>query len=298
MGNHWSFREEKMKKVSDIVLLTVGNIFCAAAIGMVALPLNISLGGTSGLGRILSALIPIRLSVWVMILNITLFALAFFMVGRKFAMKTLFSAIMFPVLLEVFSRFTVMTVLKDDLLLGSVIAGILLGTGGGLILRGNGSCGGLDIIAIILNEKFGFPTAFLVGLFDGIVMLGQFRGDNALMFIYGVVLIIACSMTMDRIVVAQKHEVKMMIFSPEYEKIRDVLLHEEDCGVSLLNGEGGYKGAALKVIVSVVPYEKVASCKEKVLKMDPRAFIVLENVQAAYSGNYHLRNPEDVLRQS
>lgn len=287
-----------MKKVSDIALLTVGNIFCAAAIGMVALPLNISLGGTSGLGRILSGLIPIRLSVWVMILNVILFSLAFFLVGKKFAMKTLFSAITFPVLLEVFSHVTVMSVLKDDLLLGSVLAGVLLGTGGGLILRGNGSCGGLDIIAIILNEKFGISTAFLVGLFDCIVMLGQFRGDNALMFIYGIVLIISCSITMDRIVVAQKHEVKMMIFTPEYEAVRDILLHEEDCGVSLLNGEGGYKGTAMKVIVSVVPYEKVASCKEKILQVDPKAFIVLENVQAAYSGNYHLRNPEDALKQS
>ncbi|MGM9977083.1 MAG: YitT family protein, partial [Bulleidia sp.] len=82
-----------MKKCTDLILLTVGNIFCAVAVGMVALPLSISLGGTSGLGRILNALIPIRLSVWVMILNVILFSFAYFMVGKKFASKTLFSAL-------------------------------------------------------------------------------------------------------------------------------------------------------------------------------------------------------------
>ena len=286
-----------MKKCTDLILLTVGNIFCAVAVGMVALPLSISLGGTSGLGRILNALIPIRLSVWVMILNVILFSLAYFMVGKKFASKTLFSALIFPVFLEIFSRFTFMSILKSDLLLGSVIAGVLLGTGGGLILRGNGSCGGLDIIAIILNKRFGLSTAFLVGLFDGLVMLGQFQSDNALSFVYGIVLIISCSLTMDRIVVAQKHEVKMMIFSLESEKIRQTLLHEEDCGLSVLHGESGYMNNPISVIVSVVPYEKVSSCKEAILKTDPRAFIVLENVQAAYSGNYKLRRPEDTIRK-
>lgn len=287
-----------MKKYTDLFLLIISNIFCAIAIGMVALPLSISLGGTSGLGRILNSLIPIRLSVWVMILNIILFSLAYFLVGKKFAMKTLFSAIVFPLFLELFSRFTFMTILKDDLLLGSVIAGVLLGTGGGLILRGNGSAGGLDIIAIILNQRFSLPTAFLVGLFDGIVMLGQFNVENALSFIYGIVLIMTCSVTMDRIVVAQKHEVKMMIFSLESEKIRETLLFEEDCGLSLLRGESGYQRNPFSVIVSIVPYEKVSACKEAVLNADPDAFIVLENVQAAYSGNYRLRRPEDILSQS
>ena len=101
---------------------------------------------------------------------------------------------------------------------------------------------------------------------------------------------------MDRIVVAQKHEVKMMIFSLESEKIRQTLLHEEDCGLSVLHGESGYMNNPISVIVSVVPYEKVSSCKEAILKTDPRAFIVLENVQAAYSGNYKLRRPEDTIK--
>ena len=79
-----------MTKCTDLILLTVGNIFCAVAVGMVALPLSISLGGTSGLGRILNALIPIRLSVWVMILNVVLFSFAYFMVGKKLLPKHCF----------------------------------------------------------------------------------------------------------------------------------------------------------------------------------------------------------------
>lgn len=296
MASAIDFFNSNMKKSGDLFLLMSGNVLCAIAIGMVALPLSISLGGTSGLAKVLNGVIPIRLSVWVMALNIILFSMAYFLVGKKFAMKTLFSAIVFPILLEVFSRFTWMSVLGNDLFLGSILAGALLGTGGGLILRGNGSCGGLDIIAIILNNRFGIPTAFLVGLFDCVVMLLQFEMSHALSFIYGIVLIFTCSMTMNRIVVAQKHEVKMMIFSQKHEEIRQKLLHQEDCGCSLLHGESGYERNPFSVIVSVVPYEKVRSCKETILETDANAFIVLEDVQAAYSGNYHLRRPDDMKR--
>lgn len=154
----------------------------------------------------------------------------------------------------------------------------------------------MDINAIILNNRFGIPTTFMVGLFDCVVMLMEFDATHALSFVYGAVMIFTCSATMNRIVVAQKQEVKIMIFSKKSESIRDRLLHEEDCGLSLLNGESGYERNPFNVIVCVVPMEKVRSCKEAVLNEDPDAFIVLENVQAAYSGNYFLRRPEDITK--
>lgn len=283
-----------MKKCLDFILIAAGNVLCAVSIGMLALPLSISLGGTSGLGKVLTKVLPIKLSMIVLALNMILFVLAYFCVGKKFAMKTLFSALVFPFLLEFFSRFTFMEILNNDMFLASVLAGALLGLGSGLILRGNGSSGGLDIIAIILNNRFAVPTAFLVGLFDCVVMLLQFDASHALSFVYGAVMIFTCSATMNRIVMAQKQEVKMLIFSRKSESIRDRLLHEEDCGLSLLKGESGYERNPFHVIVCIVPMEKVRSCKETVLSEDTDAFIVLESVQAAYSGNYFLRRPEDI----
>lgn len=285
---------KKMKKFGDFVLLLAGNILSAVSIGMLALPLSISLGGTSGLAKVISHVIPVSLSVLVFTLNMILFAIAFVFLGRKFAMKTLFSAVMFPLLLDVFSRFTFMSILQNDLFLASVLAGVLLGAGSGLILRGNGSSGGFDIIAVILNERFHIPAALVTGLFDTVIMLLQFDRSMALSFIYGAVMIFVCSATMNRIVVAQKQEVKMMIFSEKTEEIREKLLNEEDCGLSIVKGESGYARKKIAVLISVLSYDKVRSCKEAVLSADPNAFIVLENVQAAYSGNYYLRRPQDL----
>ena len=123
-----------MKQIKDTFFIVVGNMICSLGIGTIALRLGLSLGGVSGLAKVLHNVLPVSISILVLAVNLVLFALAYFFVGKKFAMNSFLSVILFPVFLEFAQSITVLDCLKEDLLLGTLIGGILLGSGSGLIL--------------------------------------------------------------------------------------------------------------------------------------------------------------------
>lgn len=282
-----------MKMIKDIFLIVIGNILSAIGIGTIALQQGISLGGVSGMAKVLNVVIPLPISILVWILNIILFVLAFIFIGKKFAMRTIISAMLFPVLLEVAQHITVLDVLKADPLLSSILGGVALGAGAGLILRGNASSGGFDILAVIANKYWNIKTATVIACCDTIALLFQVRPDNILYSIYGILMIFVTSTVINKIITKENNEVKMMVFSKHVKEIKDVLLNEQDCGLTLLHGETGFTNEMMDVIVTIMPLHKVQTCKAAILNTDKNAFIVIENVQAAYTGNYYLRKPED-----
>lgn len=283
-----------MKRFKDLIYLVIGNILCAIAIGTLALRLNISLGGVSGLAKVINSVIPLPISILVWIFNAILFLLGFFFVGKEFAMREIVSVFLFPIFLEIAQDISILDALSSDLFLGAILAGVILGVGSGLILRGNGASGGFDVIAVILEKYFDIKTAITIAICDTCVLCLQIQLDHILNSIYGIVMIFVTSTLINKIVTKGKNEVKMMVFSSKTDELREVLLQQEDCGVTCLKAESGYKQKDMSVLVSVMPYEKVQHCKKSILEIDPSAFLVLEDVQAAYSGNYKLRRPEDM----
>lgn len=198
-----------MKFIKDILLLIIGNILSAIAIGMIALAQGISVGGTSGLAKVLCTFIPLPLNVILWGINILLFLLALICIGKDFALKTIVSSIIFPLLLGIAMNIHVLDVLSADPLLSSILGGILLGTGGGLILRGNGSSGGFDILAVIANKYWSIKTSMVIAICDTCVLLFQINTKNILYSVYGIVMIIVTSMMINKIITKENNEVKM-----------------------------------------------------------------------------------------
>lgn len=282
-----------MKQIKSLGLLVIGNVLQAIAIAIV-LNLNISVGGVSGLGKVLTHILPISLTILLYIIYIILFVLSYLLLGKDNAMKMVISCLLFPLFLEYFQTIEYFQILQSDLLLASVISGTLLGIGAGLVLRGNGSGGSFDVLALIGNKYFKIPVAIINGICDVVVLLLQINVGNLLYSIYGIVVILVTNVMMNKILTKESNEVKMMIFSKKDNALKNVLLNTQDCGLTLLKAESGYMSNSMNVIVTIMPYSKVQSTKQIILDNDPEAFIVLENVQAAYTGNYRLRKPEDM----
>lgn len=281
-----------MKQVKSLGLLIIGNLLQAFAIAII-LNLNISVGGVSGLAKVLTCMIPISLTYVLYGIYIILFLLALFLLGKETAMKMVISCLIFPIFLECFVKIEYINVLQSDLLLASIISGTLLGIGAGLVLISNGSGGSFDVIAMIMDKYFNVPIAIVNGLCDACVLLLQIDTSHLLNSIYGILVILATNIMINKMITKGNNEVKMMIFSKKALELKELLLNNEDCGLTLLKAESGYQSNTMHVIVSVMPYNKVQACKQEILLHDPEAFIVLENVQAAYTGKYRLRKPED-----
>ena len=268
-----------MEKLRSYLIISLGTALTAAAFGLIVLPQNFAAGGITGLSVLISRVLPLPVPVLVFVINAGLFLLGWACVGRDFAFKTLLVSLLFPMLLELFQRMALLAELGTDPLLSSLLAGGMLGFGTGLVLLGNGSCGGFDILGVVLNKKLGVPVSVVMFLCDSTVILAQALSGGVLKAAYGVLVILVSSFTLNRVLTNGKEEGQMLIFSQKFEEIRGILLEDQDVGLTFLNGETGYLRRPIKVIVTVMPHSKIENVKKAVYAIDPTAFLLLNSTR-------------------
>lgn len=276
------------EKFRSYLLIALGTALTAGAFGLIVLPQRMAAGGITGLSVLLSRVLPLPVAAIVFVLNAGLFLLGWACAGREFAFKTLLVSLLFPVLLELFQRMDILTALCTDPLLSSLLAGGMLGFGTGLVLLGNGSCGGFDILGVVLNKKLGLPVSLVMFLCDSTVLISQALTVGVLNTVYGVLVILVCSFTINRVLTNGKEEGQMLIFSQKYEEIRRALLEDQDVGLTFLNGETGYQRRPIKVIVTVMPHSKIENVKKAVYGIDPTAFLLLNSTRYVGGKGYTL----------
>ena len=276
------------EKFRSYLLIALGTALTAGAFGLIVLPQRMAAGGITGLSVLLSRVLPLPVAAIVLVLNAGLFLLGWACAGREFAFRTLLVSLLFPVLLELFQRMDILAALCTDPLLSSLLAGGMLGFGTGLVLLGNGSCGGFDILGVVLNKKLGLPVSLVMFLCDSTVLVSQALTVGVLNTVYGVLVILVCSFTLNRVLTNGKEEGQMLIFSQKYEEIRRALLEDQDVGLTFLNGETGYQRRPIKVIVTVMPHSKIENVKKAVYGIDPTAFLLLNSTRYVGGKGYTL----------
>ncbi len=267
--------KEKIKAFGMIIL---GNLLLAFALSTLVIENNIIAGGVTGIGIVFNHFTAVDISVVVAMINVILFAIGFLFVGKAFVMKTLISSIVFPIFLNFFENTAALHHYCTDPLLASVLGGSIMGIGVGLVLKAGASTGGLDVISVILNNKFKIPVFITLNLFDLMVLSSQISFSDTMKILYGIVVIIMTTYMVDKTLTSGKNMVQVSIISDQYEEIKQVILKQIDAGVTLLHSENGYSGSQTKMVVSIVSTKKLENLKSVVLQLDQKAFITVSSV--------------------
>lgn len=280
-------REKYLRPLVAAIEMLIGTALTSAAFGLIIVPRGFAAGGITGFSRIIVNMIHIPLSAMVFIINMSLLILGLVFIGKKFIAKTISISILFPVMLEVFSHHALNSIAQDTMLC-TIVAGVMLGVGSGLILRSGASSGGFDILAVILNKKYNIPVAIVMNICDAAVILMQSLNQPLIQTIYGVIVITISAVIVGRIVTMGAGESQILVFSEHHAEIRDALLNELDVGMTSFIAETGYDQKQIKVIVSVVPFQKVVSIKRAILDVDPTAFVVIGEIHSVLGRGYTL----------
>ncbi|MBQ5782529.1 MAG: YitT family protein [Oscillospiraceae bacterium] len=274
------------KNIRSYLLVALGSSLTACAFGIFVLPMGFAAGGVTGFAVLLQKIVPIPVSTLVLIVNLTLFLLGWIFVGRDFVLKTLMTSLIFPFVLEISGRVTIFSELYTDSLMCSLFAGAVLGLGCGLILLGNGSGGGFDIVAVILNKKIGVPVSVVMYICDFVVIMTQTVANGILKTVYGVIVILVSSFLLNKVLVRGESAGRVFIFSDKHEDIRLALLDTLDVGMSYLDGESGYRRQPAKIIMTIVHLDMVEKIKRTVYAIDPAAFVVVDDVHYVSGRGY------------
>ena len=267
-------------KQSLKVLLTIilGNAMLAFSICAFVIPYDIMLGGSNGIALAIQHFLPVRLSVISACVNVTLFFLGLIFLGWKFAATSLASTIIYPLMLAICEMLPLGTLFEENIVVCALFCGALCGAGIGLVIRAGGSTGGMDIPPCILNKYKGIPVGTSLMVLDVIVVLTQviLKGTEGILL--SLVVILVMSFVVNKVVLSGERKIQVMIISPAYQEIRQVILEKINCGVTMLDIETGYQGVSQKAILSVVYANKYPEIREAALALDSHAFIVASEV--------------------
>lgn len=278
-----------MKKVVNIIL---GNIMIAFAISTLVLQHDIIAGGVSGIGNVIEHYVHLPISLTVGIINVVLFLTGLVFIGKEFAMKTLLSTFLFPVLLDFFNQQTMFQGLLSDTFLSSVLGGMMIGYGVGLILKAGGSTGGFDIVALLIERYCHVPVSLTFNLIDITILVLQCLFHNFDQVVYGIVTVMLTAYIMNHTLMSGKALAQIVIMSDKYREIQDVILDKVNAGVTMLHGTKGYTHQDTNVVLSVIPYRKLPMMKEMIKEIDDKAFVIVSKIEEV-GGNGFTRDLRD-----
>lgn len=256
--------------------MMLGSILAAVGLEIFLIPNNIIDGGITGISIISSHFTNLPLGLFIFVLNLPFLVVGYKQIGKTFALSTLFSVICLSIGVSYLQPIPGIT---RDTLLATIFGGIILGAGVGLIIRNGGSLDGTEIIAIIFDKKTDFSVGEIV-MFINLFILGGsglvFGWDRAM---YSLIAYFIAYKTIDITVEGINESKSVIIVSGEHKEIASALTDRLGRGVTLLHGEGAYKGDTTNVIYVVVSRLEIAKLKDIVHGFDEDALVSVGSVE-------------------
>ena len=239
-------------------------------------PHSISAGGISGLSLVLIELLGFG-SVGVVsgLINLPLFFLGGWKVGKKFFWGSLLGTVFSSLLLELGTYLPVPTA---EPLLSALYGGVLVGAGLGIVFVAGGSTGGSDIVVRLLKLRYRhLPIGTISMWFDAVVAaLTGLVFQDMTKALYTFVAIFATSKVLDAVVYSFDYSKVALIITPCHDQVVDAIARKLDRGATLLHGQGGYTRRDTEVVLTAIHRQQIAQLKQLVVDIDPDAFIIIQ----------------------
>ena len=265
----------RRKTPVSLAMILLGNLIYALAVCMFLSPNGLITGGSTGIALFVNRLTGCPVSVFAGSFNGCMFLLGWWVLGRRFALTTLISTVVYPVYLAVLERMPHIAIVTDTPMLAVIFGGLMIGTGIGMVIRAGASTGGMDIPPLILNRKWNVNVSVAMYGYDFVILLTQMAAADIQSILYGILLVLVYTVVLDKVLAFGASRMQVQIISAEYEKINHALLRAHDFGSTLYHVTTGYLGKEWKAIMTVVNSRDLPRLNACVAEIDPEAFVIV-----------------------
>ena len=212
-------------EIKDYVMITVGLLCYAAGWTFFLLPFQITSGGTAGIGAIIQYATGFEMQYTYILINSLLLIFAVRILGYKFCLKTIYAVFVLTFFLGVgqvvFLDQNALIILGEGHILESTIVGsCFCGLGIAICFLNNGSTGGTDIVAAMVNKYREITFGRIILYADMAIICSSYLvvPDLAKVF-YGFITMVITTTVLDYIINSNRQSVQFFIFSKKYEEI-------------------------------------------------------------------------------
>ncbi len=284
----------KNVKLKNIIMLTIAGIVNAFGITIFLSPVNLYDSGISGTAMLLSQITPdwCSLSLFLILLNIPLFAIGYKKQGKLFTLYSLYTVAIYslgawlitdvlPVDVSIASPLA-----GTDLLLCALFGGLISGVGSGITIRYGGAIDGIEVMSVIFSKKLGITVGTFVMIYNvclyilcGVVI------DSWILPLYSIVTYTAGLKTIDFIVEGIDRSKAAMIITVKPNEICNILMDKFECGVTKIPVKGGYSNSDMTMVYFILNRFEISKMREIVHSVDEKAYITISEVADVFKIN-------------
>ena len=289
-------KKSLMLEAREYFAITIGLIIYSFGWGFFLLPYKLVSGGTAGIGAIIQYATGFPMQYTYCIINIALLLIAVKELGIRFCLKTIYAVLSLTLFLEITNGilerldFNALNVLGEGATFeASIIGAGFCGLGIAISFINNGSTGGTDIIAAVVNKHRDISLGRVIMYIDIAIIISYafVPGNNDLSKVfYGLITLLISSTMIDYVVNSNRRLVQFLIFSKKYDEISHYITKEMHRGVTLLNGIGYYTKEDTKVIVTMMRGSESNEMFRIIHEIDPNAFISQTRVSGVYGAGF------------
>lgn len=293
-------RQELLYEIRDYVNITLGLMLYTFGFTVFLLPYEIVTGGISGIGAIVFYATKFPVQYTFFIINAFLIIAALKILGWKFLTKTIYATFALTFFLEIAQGIVVQPDGHFYKLLGegndfmSLVLGCMItGTALAIVFLNNGSTGGTDIVAAVINKYHNISLGKALIIIDVCIIgssmfissFGPIQ-NRCQMVVFGLCTMVIECLMLDYVMYWQRQSVQFMIFSKKYQEIAFAISRKTDHTLTILDGHGFWTGRPTKVLCLLAKKRESVQIFRIVKQIDPNAFVSQSSVIGVYGEGF------------
>ncbi len=293
-------RRAILREVKEYFNITLGLMLYTFAFTVFLLPYKIVVGGITGIGALVFYATEFPVQYTFFIINAALIVVALKILGWRFLMKTIYATFMLTLMLEFAQKIVILPNGEFYKLLGegndfmSLIIGCMLtGTALATVFLNNGSTGGTDIVAAVVNKYYNISLGRVLILVDLCIISSSLFIDTfgtidirCQKVVFGLCTMFIECLTLDYVMNSQRKSVQFFIFSRKYQEIAYAIAQSTEHTLTVLDGHGWYTGKANKVLVLLAKKSESVEIFRLIKMIDPDAFVSQSSVIGVYGEGF------------
>lgn len=263
-------------RIIEFVMITIGLAIVAAAVFFFMVPSNVSVGSITALAMIIARYVTLSISTLTFIMNVALLIFGYVFIGKEFGIKTIYCALMLPVLLRIFEvMFPNNVSFTNDQTLDVICYICVVSIGQAMLFVRNASSGGLDIVGKFISKYFHMELGKAVALAGMAVALMSILVSDIKTVILSVLGTYFGGIILDHFIFGTTIKKRVCIISKKEKEILDFILHELHSGATKYHAYGTYSDSQYIEINTIVDKNEYLKLMNFITKVDPSAFVTV-----------------------
>ncbi len=269
------------------LFFVIGVFLYALCFNLFLIPNDLVVSGFSGVAIVFQRLFGWDATTFIYITNGILLVIGFIFLGWKLTKRNIAGSIMYPVMITLskpVATFLSSYIIGDDFYLVLLFAVLLYGISSGLIYRTGFSTGGSDIIMQILNKYLKISESKAMIWANGLIIVVGMLVFGFNKGVYSFIILICSTYFIDKIMFGLSDSKVFYIYTKKVRKIKKLILDDFQTGFTSIPSRGGYSKKRNFMIMCVVSNRDYYLFKQKILEIDPNAFIIINSCYEVNGG--------------